>query len=382
MRPNALPFAALAAVVLVPSLASGQVARPGDLEELLDKASVVVRAQVVSLSGQATESSPLVLELKVLATLKGTAPSALKVPVQAERPLRPAVGERGYFFLAPSQAKPAQLACIQSAAERWAIEPGAEEPADEFLKGLSALREQEDAPPHTAFFIDGLRQPSLRLATFSAQRLSFWASRASPTIEQWERLASFLADETASDEVRAGVVAGLGESLSSERAMALQKRLRQDSLTRAALLKRMGEEAARRGPEADRARGTLSAAGSDSPEVALSAAEVLAGVGDEAALPVLERSIQADAVELRRRAALALADLGQRGSSSARAMLKRLEKDPDSIVRLRVEQGLSRVSLAARSRAERNKVPELLVLAAGGMLALGLMALRVGARKP
>jgi hypothetical protein len=315
-----------------------------DLESLLEASPIVARGRALSRS----ETSPADgFELEVLALLKGSAPERIRVLVENERPLRPEPGEEGLFFLAPSSSAPERLACIQSAAERWTIEPGSEAQTDAFVRGL--LQPSGGIERYLA----GLANPSVRLASFAAQRIALRARAGEVSAEQHKQLLVFVAGAAGSDEVKAGLVQSLGDAFSLEEVLDLIPRAPEQSRTRAALLAMAAARADGAAPAlADRARGALAAArAAESPEVALAAARGLASLGDEGAIPAARQALSSPDPRTRAEAVLVLGQLAGKGSRAAREQLKALSSDSDPLVRTRVKAALRETYLTRDENA-------------------------------
>ena len=195
-----------------------------------------------------------------------------------------------------------------------------------------------------------------KLSTHCAHRLADLATHGGIGNRGWERIFGWL-QESASEDSKAAAVGALAKVLPADRAVALLPKLADGSKVKAALLSATGARASSSGDQArEQARAALNAGGKDaSPEVALGAALGLAAMGDEKAIPPLERALESTNVDARHRAVEAMGALAGKGSRAARTRLHKLFEDPDGSVRAKARTAWVDAYLADPVRQQRTQ---------------------------
>jgi HEAT repeat protein len=97
----------------------------------------------------------------------------------------------------------------------------------------------------------------------------------------------------------------------------------------------------------------------------------LARLGDESAIPALDRALSTDPAATRQAAVEALAALAAAGSRSARSRLHGLFDDPDGLVRVRARQAWTDAYLGDPMRQQRTR-PSLVLVGISMLLMLSL----------
>lgn len=327
--------------------------RERDLDVLVRRSTVVARGEIVGVSPEGVAD----LHVQAAYLELGEKAALLRVRPEGERAMKPGPGDRGLYFLGPSQLKPGALTFVQHDFERWQFDPDADAAVDAFMARLVAAC-TSDAPARVdEIWIDGLALPVTALALHSAHRVAAIGQVGGIGEKGWERIFGILQDP-ARDETSAAVVGALAKVLPADRAVALLPKLADGSKVKAALLAATGARASA-SSTADgkaQARAALGAAGKDdaSPEVALGAAIGLAALGDESAIPALERALAPYAeADSRHQAVEAMAVLAGKGSRAARARLHKLFEDPDGLVRAKARNAWVDAYLADPVRQER-----------------------------
>jgi HEAT repeat protein len=264
--------------------------------------------------------------------------------------MRPAPGDRGVYFLVPSAEVPGAMAFVQEDSERLAVEADADAAVDAFMR---KLLEAPGAPAE--LWLEGLATTSPSIVAHSARKLAERARQGALASADWERLLSFLSSDKLTDEAKAGVVAALGGAIPSDRTLALLAQAPEGSRLKSALLAAMAQRGSA-GVSPEKARKAIGAAAKDaSPEVVLAAAQGLAALGDEAALPELDRALKSGDASARQAAVESLAKLATQGSRRARSRLQSLFDDADGLVRARARNAWADAYLNDPMRLQRTR---------------------------
>ena len=357
---RAVSLLSLVAALALAAGVSAQEHRGRDLDALLGRAVVVTRGEIVGVSDDGAELHPLAVFAQ-----KSALTPVLRVRSEGERPMRPSIGDRGLYLLVPSVRTPGALSFLQEDGERWPVEPEADAAVDLFMRRLLAAPE-----PAAQVWLDGLGLPAPALVSHSARRLATLARRGALSSGDWEKLLAFLGSEKASDESRAGIVDALADALPSDRALSLLGRAREGSRLKSALLAAMAQRGVASTAK-DRAKAAMGAAARDaSPEVALAAAKGLAAIGDEAALPALERALESNDTAVRQGAVDAISKLARHHSRAARKRLFGLFGDADGLVRASARNAWADAYLNDPDRIHRSRPSAYLVFGALGLLLL------------
>ena len=352
---------ALVAALSLALPARAENARERDLEALVRRSTIVARGEVVGLTPSGADLHLLAVYLK-----KAEPGPVQQVRLEGERPLSLSPGERGLFFLAPSEEAPGALAFVQQDSERWPVEPEADAQVDGFMGRLVAAASPDSRGPGPQIWIEGLALPPPSLSAHSARRLAALARRGALEGKDWDRVLEFLESPQGGDDAKAVAVVALADVLPSDRTLAMLPRAREGSRLKAALVAAMAARASAPGGIARaQVRAAIGEAGRDeSPEVALAAAAGLAALGDESAIPELDRALARKDAAGRQSAVEALARLAEKGSRLARSQLPSLFDDADGLVRTRARQAWTSAYLADPDRQQRTRASWMLVAAA------------------
>ncbi|HEY3445408.1 MAG TPA: HEAT repeat domain-containing protein [Myxococcales bacterium] len=365
--PRLLAFA-VALLAAAPALAEDL--RERDLDLLVRRSTVVARGEVVAVSPEGIAD----LHVQAAYLELGEKAELVRVRAEGERGMVPSPGDRGLFFLGPAQANPGALTFVQLDFERWQLEPDAAVDAavDAFMTRLVAACTGDTPSPMDDVWIDGLFLPVLSLSTHCAHRLAAVAEHGGIGNRGWDRIFGWL-QESPREESKAAAVRALAKVLPADRAVTLLPKLADGSKVKAALLAATGARASSSGDKAkEQARAALDAGGKDrSPEVALGAAVGLAALGDEKAIPALERALKSTEVSARHQAVDAMAALAGKGSRAARARLHKLFEDPDGIVRAKARTAWVDAYLADPVRQKRTQ-PSLMLVGAALVMILAV----------
>lgn len=341
--------------------------RERDLDALVGRSTLVARAEVVAVSSDGLADLHVITAYLELGERAGL----VRVRPEGQRAMAPAPGDRGLYFLGPSQAKPGALTFVQQDFERWQLEPdpAADAAVDAFMVRLVEAATGDKPAPMDDVWVDGLLLPVPSLSSHCARRLAALGERGGIGNRGWDRISAWL-QQPGQDEGKAAAVAALSKVLPAPLAVSLLPRLADGSKVKAAVLAATGARASASGEQAkEQARAALDAAGSDgSPRVALGVALGLAALGDEKAIPALEQALRSSDVESRHRAVEAMAALATRGSRAARTRLHKLFEDPDGIVRAKARTAWVDAYLADPVRQKRTQPSFLLVAAALAMV--------------
>lgn len=341
--------------------------RERDLDALVGRSTLVARAEVVAVSSDGLADLHVITAYLELGERAGL----VRVRPEGQRAMAPAPGDRGLYFLGPSQAKPGALTFVQQDFERWQLEPdpAADAAVDAFMVRLVEAATGDKPAPMDDVWVDGLLLPVPSLSSHCARRLAALGERGGIGNRGWDRISAWL-QQPGQDEGKAAAVAALSKVLPAPLAVSLLPRLADGSKVKAAVLAATGARASASGEQAkEEARAALDAAGSDgSPRVALGVALGLAALGDEKAIPALEQALRSSDVESRHRAVEAMAALATRGSRAARTRLHKLFEDPDGIVRAKARTAWVDAYLADPVRQKRTQPSFLLVAAALAMV--------------
>jgi hypothetical protein len=351
-------IALVAALWALPSRAEN--VRERDLEALVRRSTVVARGEVVGLTPDGAD-----LHLLAIYVRKGEPGAVQHVRSEGAHSLQPSPGDRGLFFLAPSSEQPGTLAFVQEDSERWPVEPEVDQAVDAFMHQL-VIASAADAPqPSAALWLEGLSLSSPSLSAHSARRLAALARRGALASEDWDHVLDFLQSPGPSDDAKAVAVVALADVLPADRTLAMLPRAKEGSRLKAALVAAMGARAGSGKGAREKARQAIGEAGrGESPELALAAAQALAQLGDESAVPTLERALAGKDAQARQGAVEALVKLTEKGSRTARSRLYALFDDPDGLVRARARQAWTSAHLADPERQQRTHASLLLVCVA------------------
>ncbi|MGC4114025.1 MAG: hypothetical protein QM765_05075 [Myxococcales bacterium] len=361
-------LALLSAVLAAASTAHAEDRRERDLDVLVRRSTVVARGEIVGVAHGVADLHVLAAYLEL-----GEKTEVIRVRTEGERAMVPSPGDRGLYFLGPSQAKPGGLTFIQLDFERWHLEPDAATDAavDAFMTRLVEACTGDKPSPMDDVWIDGMLLPVPPLSLHSARRLAALAEHGGIGNRGWERIFAWLTDP-AREEAKAGAVAVLSSQLPTDRAVALLPKLGEGSKVKAVLLAATGASSTG-GAAQERARVALGAALEREPQAsgleALGAALGLAALGDEKAIPALERALKSTDVDSRHRAVDALAGLASKGSRAARTRLHGLFDDSDGIVRAKARTAWVDAYLADPVRQKRTQ-PSLVMVGAALLMIL------------